>query len=127
MGRILQALPQAILQVPGRARPGGTRRELVRRRRLPVGVSQRLAAPATRGVGLGFRPLRMFQPMAFYSCPMQWTRFRQRIRELEAQYMCGMMGEETLARSVASMIGHVRHVNSLAARRSYFARSLFLG
>jgi RNA-directed DNA polymerase len=81
-------------------------------------------APVTQGISfLGFR---IFPGLVRLEAK-KWARFRQRIRELEVQYMCGMMHEETLARSVASMIGHVQHANSLAARRSYFARSLFLG
>ena len=81
-------------------------------------------APVTQGIPfLGFR---IFPGLVRLEAK-KWARFRQRIRELEGQYICGMMGEETLARSVASMIGHVRHANALAARRSYFARSLFLG
>ena len=43
------------------------------------------------------------------------------------QYVCGMIDAETLARSVASMIGHVRHADSLSARRQVFADSLVSG
>jgi hypothetical protein len=53
----------------------------------------------------------------------KWARFRRRVRQREAQYRCGIIDEETLAQSVASMLGHLQHANTLAARRVCFATS----
>jgi hypothetical protein len=49
------------------------------------------------------------------------------VREQEEAYLAGEIDEEELARSVASMIGHVLHADTLAARRRFFDESLSLG
>ena len=56
-----------------------------------------------------------------------WVRFRRQVRRREEQYKYGMIDEETLAQTVTSMLGHVQHADSLAARRAFFAESLSLG
>jgi len=81
-------------------------------------------APVTQGVS--FVGFRIF-PRLVRIERRTWARFRHRVRVLEAQYARGMIAEETLAQSVASMIGHVKHADALTARRQVFAPSLFLG
>lgn len=81
-------------------------------------------APVTHGiVFLGFRIF----PSLIKLEGKKWTRFRRMVRKREAQYLCGMIDEEALARSVGSMIGHVLHADTLSARRRFFANSLSLG
>jgi hypothetical protein len=81
-------------------------------------------APVTHGIPfLGFRIF----PELIRLEGKKWARFRRGVRALEAQYACAMIDEATLACSVASMIGHVMHADSLAARRAFFAESLSLG
>jgi RNA-directed DNA polymerase len=81
-------------------------------------------APVTQGIPfLGFRIF----PGLIRLEGKKWARFRRQVRVLEAQYACAMIDEATLARSVASMIGHVIHADSLAARRAFFAGSFSLG
>src|SRR5215468_12751521 len=63
-------------------------------------------APVTEGIPfLGFRIFPRLVRME----GKKWARLRRRVRILEAQYACAMIDEATLARSVASMIGHVMH------------------
>jgi hypothetical protein len=57
----------------------------------------------------------------------QWARFKRRVQAQETQYHCGLIDEETLARSVTSMIGHTLHADTLAARRNFFTGSLAFG
>ena len=81
-------------------------------------------APVTQGIPfLGFRIF----PGLIRLEGKKWARFRHQVRVLEAQYACAMIDEATLACSVASMIGHVIHADSLAARRAFFAGSFSLG
>ncbi len=60
-------------------------------------------------------------------CNDKWARFRRLVRNKEAAYLAGEIDEEELARSVASMIGHAQHADTLAARRRFFDDSLSLG
>ena len=55
------------------------------------------------------------------------VRFRRRVHQREAEYQCGMIAEETLAQSVASVVGHIRHANTLTARRASLMASRLLG
>jgi len=81
-------------------------------------------APVTQGIPfLGFRIF----PGLVRLDSRKWARFRHKVRVLEAQYAHGMIDEETLAQAVASMIGHIKHADSLTARQQVFASSLFLG
>ncbi len=81
-------------------------------------------APITQGIPfLGFRIF----PGLIRLEGKKWARFRRRVRALEARYDCAMIDEATLACSVASMIGHVIHADSLTARRAFFAGSCSLG
>ena len=81
-------------------------------------------APVTQGVS--FVGFRIFPGLVRLD-RRKWARFRQQVRVLEAQYARGMIAEETLAQAVASMIGHVKHADTLTARRQVFAASLSLG
>ena len=80
--------------------------------------------PVTQGIPfLGFR---IFPGMVRLQ-RKQWGRFKRKVREREAQFRRGEIDEETLGRSVASLIGHTLHADTLAARRAFFASSLALG
>lgn len=57
----------------------------------------------------------------------KWVGIKRQIRALEMQCACGMIDEESLAQSVASMIGHMSHADTLEARRTLFAESLVWG
>ncbi len=73
--------------------------------------------PVTQGVPfLGFR---IFPGLIKLQRP-NWVRFRRAVRKREAQYRHGLIDEETLARTVTCMLGHVRHANTLSARRQFF-------
>lgn len=81
-------------------------------------------APVTQGVAfLGFRIF----PGVLRLHRKTWTRFKHQVRKRESQYRCGMIDAETLARTVASLVGHTAHAETLAVRRRFFARSLALG
>lgn len=57
----------------------------------------------------------------------RWVQFRRKVRKREWQYAQGVIDEAELAQCVASMIGHVVHADTLAARRHVFGASLALG
>lgn len=81
-------------------------------------------APVTEGISfLGFR----VYPGTIRVCREKWSRFKLIVREQEEAYLAGEIDEEELARSVASMIGHVLHADTLVARRRFFDESLSLG
>ena len=76
--------------------------------------------PVTQGIAfLGFRVF----PGVVRLDGRKWTRLRRRVRQREAQYRCGILDTDTLQRTVTSMLGHVSHADSLAARRTFFAGS----
>lgn len=80
--------------------------------------------PVTQGIPfLGFRVF----PGIVKLTGKKWARFRRQVRKLEARYTSGTMTEEALARSVASMLGHIGHADTLSARRTFFRPSLALG
>lgn len=72
---------------------------------------------------LGFQ----IYPGTIRICDDKWSRFRRIVRDREAAYLAGEIDEEELARSVASMIGHVQSADTLAVRRQFFDDSLNLG
>lgn len=80
--------------------------------------------PASQGIPfLGFRIF----PGVVKLAPRKWTRFKRYVRRREAQYRAGVLDEDGLARSVASMLGHTLHADTLAARRQFFTKSWALG
>ncbi|ETX04759.1 hypothetical protein [Candidatus Entotheonella palauensis] len=54
-------------------------------------------------------------------------RVRRRVRRLEAKYRQGRIDDVQLVQSVSSMLGHMSHANTFAARRQFFADSLRMG
>jgi retron-type reverse transcriptase len=81
-------------------------------------------APVTVGISfLGFR----IYPGTIRVCRERWSRFKLIVREQEDAYLAGEIDEEELARSVASMIGHILHADTLRARQRFFDGSLNLG
>lgn len=94
--------------------------------RLYLTIKEKAAvlAPVDQGISfLGFR----IHPQLVTLTGEKWRRFRRRVRLLESDYLDGLMTEEALADSVSSMIGHVVHADTLAARRRFFAESLSMG
>ena len=92
--------------------------------RLELREERTLVAPVTRGVPfLGFRVF----PGLVRLDGRKLARLRRRVRRREADYRLGRIDEDTLARSVRGMAGHVAHVDSLQVRRQVFAASLSLG
>jgi hypothetical protein len=81
-------------------------------------------APVTQGVT--FVGFRIF-PGTVRLDRRKWAGLKREIRAREMQYACGMIDEENLAQSVASMIGHMSHADTLEARRTLFAESLVWG
>ncbi|MGE3538492.1 MAG: reverse transcriptase domain-containing protein [Candidatus Tectimicrobiota bacterium] len=81
-------------------------------------------APVSQGVP--FVGFRIYPGMVKLARP-QWVRFTRRVQAQETRYHGGLIDEETLARSVTSMIGHTLHADTLAARRHFFSRSLAFG
>jgi RNA-directed DNA polymerase len=73
-------------------------------------------APVTQGIP--FLGCRIF-PRLIRLNSRTWARVRRRIRGLEAAYRRGLIDEATLVRSVTSMLGHIRHADTLAARRRF--------
>ena len=81
-------------------------------------------APVTQGIA--FLGVRIY-PGLIRLQRKTLVRFGRRVRQREAQYQCGMIDEETLARSVASVVGHIRHANTLTARRASLTAARLLG
>ena len=74
-------------------------------------------APTWEGVPfLGFR----VYPDSIRLCDDKWAKFRRQVRQREAAYWAGEIDEDELARSIASMLGHTAHADTLAARRKFF-------
>ena len=81
-------------------------------------------APVMQGLPfLGFR----IYPGMIRMDGKKWTRFRRKVDALESDFRSGMIDEDTLAKSVSSMIGHIVHSDSRAARKHFFTTSLALG
>ncbi len=93
-------------------------REFVTERlRLELKEEATIIAPVSQGVSfLGFRVF----PQLVKLSGEKWRRFRHRVRELEEDFSAGLITEDELARSVGSMLGHIRHADTLAARRQFF-------
>ncbi|OQY59788.1 MAG: hypothetical protein B6245_04795 [Desulfobacteraceae bacterium 4572_88] len=47
-------------------------------------------------------------------------RFRRQYRQKENAYLSGKIGEDEFVRSVTSMIGHMKHANTLRMRQKFF-------
>lgn len=71
------------------------------------------------GQGIRFLGFRVF-PQIIRLSGEKWRRFRHRVRKQEVKYIEGMISEEDLARSVSSMIGHIRHADTLMMRQRFF-------
>ncbi len=69
--------------------------------------------------GFSFLGFRVF-PGTIRLCGAKWTRFRREVRQREAAYLAGELEEDALARSVAGMIAHTCHADTLAARKKFF-------
>jgi retron-type reverse transcriptase len=83
-----------------------------------------IIAPVSQGISfLGFRIF----PGLIKMQGRKWARFRREVRKREAAFLAGAMSEAELAQSVSSMIGHLIHADTLAARRKFFAESMSLG
>jgi hypothetical protein len=77
-------------------------------------------APVTDGVPfLGFRIF----PNLIRLQRKNLVRFRRKVRAREQAFKEGKIGVEAMSRSVASLVAHVSHANSLQFRRAIFARS----
>ncbi|MEW6209733.1 MAG: reverse transcriptase domain-containing protein [Acidobacteriota bacterium] len=77
-------------------------------------------------VGLEFLGFRVF-PNLLRVDRRKWTRFKRRVRELESAYLQGEISEEEMAQRVSSMVAHISHADTLAARKKVFELSLRLG
>ena len=76
--------------------------------------SATLVAPVLQGVPyLGFRIF----PGVTRLNRKSLMRFRRKIRQNEKWYREGKIDEDRLARSAASLVGHVRHANTFRLRR----------
>jgi hypothetical protein len=85
--------------------------------RLELKDEATIIAPVSQGVSfLGFRVF----PQLVKLSGEKWRRFRHRVRKLEEDFSAGLITEDELARSVGSMLGHIRHADTLAARRMFF-------
>src|SRR5262249_41852503 len=98
--------------------PAGVRVFMRDALRLELKEKSTVLAPITQGISfLGFRVF----PGTIKLASGKWARFRRQVRQREAQFTAGLIDEDQLARSVASMVGHVVHADILPARRSFFA------
>jgi hypothetical protein len=96
------------------------------RDRLKVELKEEAVRIAPVWTGISFLGFRIF-PGVIRLRSDKWSRFRRRVREREEAFLAGEIDEEELARSVASMIGHLSHADTMEARRRLFADSLSLG
>ncbi|MGH9845337.1 MAG: reverse transcriptase domain-containing protein [Blastocatellia bacterium] len=88
--------------------------------RLKLGLKEEALRIAPVWTGISFLGFRIF-PGTIRLCGDNWSRFRRKVRAHEAAYLAGEMDEDELARSVASMIGHTMHADTLEARRRFFS------
>jgi hypothetical protein len=93
------------------------------RDRLKVELKEEAVRIAPVWAGISFLGFRIFPGMIRLSGG-KWSRFRRKVREREEAFLTGEIDEEELARSVASMIGHLAHADTLEARRRFFSGSL---
>ncbi len=83
-----------------------------------------LLAPVWKGFGfLGFRIF----PKLIRVDRKKWARFKRKVRRFELAYLEGRMSENDLEARVSSMVAHLSHSDTLAARRKFFELSLRLG
>jgi RNA-directed DNA polymerase len=89
-------------------------------RKLALKENKTIIAPVTQGIPfLGFRQfpnLRRVQNAKV-------KRFRKKIQQREKQFLRGDIDERTLVRSVNSLVGFVRHADSVQLRRRIFHES----
>jgi RNA-directed DNA polymerase len=85
--------------------------------RLTLKESATILSPVSGG--LSFLGFRVF-PGTIRLCGAKWRRFRREIVRREAAYLAGELEQDGLARSVASKIAHLRHADTLAARKKFF-------
>lgn len=95
-------------------------------RHLLLEVKEESTVLAGVSVGINFLGLRVLPQMVRLEAK-KWARFRRRVRGLESAFAEGTIDEAELAQSVTSMIGHIMHANTMAARKAFFAGSLKLG
>jgi hypothetical protein len=87
------------------------------RLRLELKEEATVIAPVSQGISfLGFRVF----PRLVRLRGETWRRFRHRLEELEREWREGTIGDAALARSASSMLAHIRHADTLAARRKFF-------
>jgi hypothetical protein len=96
------------------------------RERLCLGLKARASRVLPVSQGIPFLGFRIFPAMLRVQ-RNRWAQFRHKVRKREWQYAQGVIDEAELAQCVASMIGHVVHADTLAARRHVFGASLALG
>ncbi|MBM3776556.1 MAG: hypothetical protein FJW37_15555, partial [Acidobacteria bacterium] len=76
-------------------------------------------APVSQGISfLGFRVF----PGLIRLQRAGWVRFRRRIQEREQAYRQGAIDEQGLVQSVQSLLGHLRHADTLRLRQDFFTR-----
>ncbi|MCC6744256.1 MAG: RNA-directed DNA polymerase [Acidobacteria bacterium] len=103
---------------------GAVRALLAEKLRLDLNEARTRLAPVTEGIGfLGFR---VFPGTVRLAGP-KLARMRRTVAARERAFLAGQIGEDDLARSVASVVAHAASANTLAARRRAFERSLSLG
>jgi hypothetical protein len=81
--------------------------------RLKLGLKEEAVRIAPVREGISFLGFRVY-PGTIRVGRDKWSRFKLIVREQEEAYLAGEIDEEELARSVASMIGHVLHADTLA-------------
>jgi RNA-directed DNA polymerase len=96
------------------------------RERLKLELKEEAVRIAPVSEGISFLGFRVF-PGRIHVGRDRWSRFKLIVREQEDAYLAGEIDEEELARSVASMIGHVLYAETLSSRRRLFDGSLNLG
>lgn len=88
------------------------------RLRLELKIKTAQVFPVTEGIPfLGFRVF----PGTVRLQRSGWNRFRHRIARREAEFTAFAIDETRLLQSVASLVGHLRHANTLRARQHFFS------
>ena len=88
--------------------------------RLKLGLKEEAVRIAPVWTGISFLGFRVF-PGTIRLSGGNWSRFRRKVRGREAAYLAGEMDEDELARSVASMVSHTLHADTLEVRRQFFS------
>jgi RNA-directed DNA polymerase len=95
------------------------------REELKLELKEKVVKIAPVSEGVPFLSFRIYRQLIRIQ-RVNLVRMRRNIKRKERDYLLGRIDQDTLVRSVNSMIAHVQHADTAAVRRDFFERSLKL-